>query len=77
MEPVTRFKCPDFKDVWVSYIHSKKTLKVRHGQDGEYFQGISYYNLSSDIESKILKVLPEHLRNETKFVEYLCYGDRL
>ena len=64
MDPAIRFKCPCFKEVWVSYIHSKKTLSVRHGKEGEYFQGISYYSLSKDIEEKILKVLPEKLRSE-------------
>jgi hypothetical protein len=64
MEPAVRFKCPSFTDVWLPYIKSKKTLNVRYGQEGEYFQGISYYLVPKDIEAKVLKVLPENLRGE-------------
>ena len=66
MNPVVRFKCPDFKDAWLPYIKSKKSLNVRYGEEdiNGYFKGISYYSVQTDIETEILKVLPENLRNE-------------
>ena len=65
MNPVVRFKCQDFKDVWLPYI-SKKTLNVRYGEEdiNGHFHGISYYSVEKDIKSKILKVLPENLRDK-------------
>jgi hypothetical protein len=64
MNPAVRFKCPSFKEVWTPYLKSKKTLNARYGEEGEYFQGISYYILPRDVQEKILKVLPESLRTE-------------
>jgi hypothetical protein len=64
MEPAVRFKCPSFKEVWAPYLKCKKTLNVRYGEEGDYFQGISYYSVPKDTEAKILKVLPESLRSE-------------
>ena len=65
MNPVVRFKCQEFKDVWLPYI-SKKTLNVRYGEEdiNGHFHGISYYSVEKDIKSKILKVLPENLRDK-------------
>jgi hypothetical protein len=65
MDPVTRFKCPSFKEVWTPYLKEKKTLNVRYGKEVDgYFRGVSYYLFSKETEAKVLKVLPEHLRNE-------------
>jgi hypothetical protein len=70
MDPVTRFKCPSFKEVWSPYLKEKKTLNVRYGTEVDgYFRGISYYTFPKETEAKILKVLPERLR--TEFEVYL------